>query len=107
MDGGGAAAGVLPTTTKLTMIGTVGTDPPRASLNGVNPVGTIESVKFCSDLVFVLSVNFSENTSVMSFCISGDKGASVWLKIPFAILICKPALSTTASGVSVVLSNRM
>src|ERR1700729_2778290 len=78
-----------------------------AKLTGPNAFGTIESVKCSIDLVFVLSENFSENTSVMSFWISGDSGASVWLMTPFETLICIPALSTTASGVSVVLSNRM
>src|SRR3984957_17635617 len=82
---------------------------PFASANctGPNTFGTIESVKCSIALVFVLSENFSENTSVMSFWISGDSGASVWLMTPFETLICIPALSTTASGVSVVLSNRM
>src|ERR1700722_4042421 len=82
---------------------------PFASANctGPNAFGTIESVKCSIALVFVLSENFSENTSVMSFWISGDSGASVWLMIPFEMLTCIPAWSTTASGVSVVLSNRM
>src|ERR1700684_505755 len=81
---------------------------PFASANctGPNAFGTIESVK-CSIALVLLSENFSENTSVMSFWISGDSGASVWLMMPFETLICIPALSTTASGVSVVLSNRI
>src|ERR1700722_5432370 len=79
----------------------------RANCTGPNAFGTIESVKCSIALVFVLSENFSENNSVMSFWISGDSGASVWLMTPFETLICIPALSTTASGVSVVLSNRM
>ena len=80
---------------------------PLASWIGDNACGVIVSVKFCSDLVFELSENFSENTSLMSCCISGDSGDSVWLMIPFEMLICSPAWLTTASGVSVVLSNRI
>src|SRR5579863_9989453 len=70
-------------------------------------VGVIVSVKCSIDLVLELSVNFSVNTSLMSCWTSGDRGASVWLMIPLEMLICSPAWLTTASGVSVCLSNRM
>ena len=73
--------------------------------------GTIESVKLVVSLVFGLlrSVNFSENTSLMIFCASGDSCTDDWkLTAPWPLMmVCVPAWLTVAIGVSVVLSNRM
>ena len=71
----------------------------------------IESVKLLVSLVLGLfrSVNFSENTSLMIFCASGDSCTDDWkLTAPCPLMIvCVPARLTVAIGVSVVLSYRM
>ena len=66
------------------------------------------SVKFVVSLVLVLlSVNFSVNTSVISFCTSGDNSALVTETLPPLIWIIWPAWLTVAIGSRVSLSNRM
>src|SRR5690242_6204565 len=71
-------------------------------------VGVIVSVKFVVSLVLVLlSVNFSVNTSVISFCTSGDNSALLMETLPPLIWIIWPAWLTVAIGSSVTLSNRM
>ena len=52
-------------------------------------------------------VNFSENTSVISFCTSADSGTDVKLTTPWLMFTCCPARLTVAIGASVVLSNRI
>ena len=67
--------------------------PPQGGTGAVMPLngcGTTESVK-CSKLLGLESVNFSENTSWMSFCISGGSGELVMLTWPWLMLICWPA----------------
>ncbi len=71
-------------------------------------VGVIVSVKFVVSFVLVLlSVNFSANTSVISFWISGDISALVIETLPPLIWIIWPAWFTVAIGSRVTLSNRM
>ena len=69
------------------------------------------SVKLVVSLVFGLlrSVNFSENTSLMIFCASGDSCTDDWkLTAPWPLMmVCVPARLTVAICVSVVLSYRM
>jgi len=73
--------------------------------------GMTVSVKLVVSLVFgfFTSVNFSENTSLMIFCASGESCTEDWkLTAPWPLMIvCVPARLTVAICVSVVLSNRM
>lgn len=72
------------------------------------PVCVMLSVELLVSLVLVpLSVNFSVNTSVISFCTSGDSSALVIETLPPLIWIIWPAWLTVAIGSSVSLSNRM
>ena len=65
---------------------------PFASMIGCNDCGTIESVNDDRSVLGLMSVNFSENTSVMSFCKSGGSGALVMLTAPSLMIVnCCPA----------------
>ena len=82
--------------------------PVSVLMKTMLPVCVIESVKFWVSLVLLLlSVNFSVNTSVISFWMSGDISALEIETLPPLIWIIWPAWLTVAIGSSVTLSNRM